>query len=313
MRFGASIWPWKWDPPYADAIRRIGRAGFRAVELIAWDEESADSYYTPAEVRRLRDVLDSEGMLLSQYVVKTAALSSPDPAARAHAVDVFRRGVDKTVELGGGIVNTVVHYPFALDMPALSDRPHVQTFGRRLPAGLDWQRNWNDYVAALSACADAAEDAGIRYSLEPHPFRYGASTEGLLRILEAVDSPALGVNLDPSHLFAVGDLPNVAVQRLGKRVFHCHLSDNDGETNAHWRPGMGKIDWLDLLTALFEVGFDGVLSLEFEDVPGVSRGVAHTQGAYKPRVEAGPEFEAEYRTALASLTALATTAGFAID
>ncbi len=313
MRFGASIWPWKWDPPYADAIARIGRAGFRAVELIAWDDETFEAYYTPAEVARLRRVLDDEGMLLSQFVVKTAELSSADPAERAKAIETFRRGVDTAVELGTGIINTVVHYPFAIEMPALTDRPHMQTFGKRLPAGLDWQRNWEDYVAALAQCASLAEDAGIRYSLEPHPFRYGASTEGLLRILDAVDSPALGVNLDPSHLFAVGDLPNVAVQRLGSRVFHCHFSDNDGETNAHWRPGMGKIAWLDLLTALVEVGFDGVISLEFEDVPGVSRGVAHTQGAYKPRVEAGPEFEAEYRTALASLTALATTAGFTID
>ncbi|KRC51903.1 hypothetical protein ASE16_02195 [Leifsonia sp. Root227] len=313
MRFGASIWPWKWDPPYAEAIRRIGRAGFRAVELIAWDDEAFDEYYTPGEVRRLRGVLDGEGMQLSQFVVKTAELTSPEYAKRAEAIETFKRGVETAVDLGTGIINTVVHYPFAIEMPALTDRPHVQTFGKRLPDGLDWQRNWDEYIAGLRACAAIAEDAGIRYSLEPHPFRYGATTDGLLRVLDAVDSPALGVNLDPSHLFAVGDLPNIAVQRLGNRVFHCHFSDNDGETNAHWRPGMGKIAWPDLLTALVEVGFDGVISLEFEDVPGVSRGVAHTQGAYKPRVEAGPDFEAEYRIALANLTELAISAGLAID
>ena len=35
MQFGASIWPFQWEPPYEEALRRIARLGFRAVELIA--------------------------------------------------------------------------------------------------------------------------------------------------------------------------------------------------------------------------------------------------------------------------------------
>ncbi|MCU1477705.1 MAG: Sugar phosphate isomerase/epimerase [Subtercola sp.] len=313
MRFGASIWPWKWDEPYDGAIRRIGRAGFRAVELIAWDDASFTDYYTDSTVRNLRAILDGEGMELSQFVVKTPDLSSGDPAKRAHSVDLFKRGVEKTVALGSPIINTVVHYPFNLDFPALMDRPHMQTFSRQLPTGLDWERNWHDYIAALSECASAAEDAGIRYSLEPHPFRYGANTEGLLRILEAVDSPALGVNFDPSHTFAVGDFPNVTAYRLGDRVFHCHFSDNDGETNVHWRPGMGKIDWRELMQAFADTGFDGVISLEFEDIPGVSRGTRDDHGAYKGNVEATAGFETEYRTALTYLTGLAIDAGLTVE
>ena len=55
-----------------------------------------------------------------------------------------------------------------------------------------------------------------------------------------------------------------------------HVSDNDGVTNVHWRPGMGKIDWVALFQALKDVGYDGVISLELEDVPGVSRGPTST-------------------------------------
>ena len=87
------------------------------------------------------------------------------------------------------------------------------------------------------------EDAGLRYAMEPHPYRYVANADGMLRLIDHVPSPALGINYDPSHTFPCGDLPNVAVYRLGDRVFHCHFSDNDALTNAHWRPGMGKIVW----------------------------------------------------------------------
>jgi sugar phosphate isomerase/epimerase len=72
---------------------------------------------------------------------------------------------------------------------------------------------------------------------------------------------------------------------LGPRVFHCHFSDNDAVTNAHWRPGRGKIDWRAVLMALRDVGFDGTISIELEDVPGVAA----------PRHESTSALDEEYR------------------
>ena len=84
-------------------------------------------------------------------------------------------------------------------------------------------------------------------------------------------------------------------------------------TNVHWRPGMGKIDWEKVLIALKETGFDGVISLEFEDVPGVSRGVRDVPGVYKGNAVATSEFEKEYRLGLAFLTDLATSVGMKVE
>jgi sugar phosphate isomerase/epimerase len=313
VRFGAATWPWKWDGPYDRAVARIGDAGFRATELCAWDDNALENYYTSATLKQLRSILNDKGMVLSQFVVKTPNLSSADPGLRKASVETFKVGVEKGVELGAQIINTVVHYPFALEMPRITDRPLVQMFTADVPSGLDWDQNWEDYVAGLSECAQYCESAGIRYSLEPHPFRYGSTTEGMLRILGAVGSPALGVNWDPSHLFPSGDIPHVSIYRLGSKVLHCHFSDNDGVTNVHWRPGMGKIDWEKVMLALKETGFDGVISLEFEDVPGVSRGVRDVPGVYKANPEATSEFEKEYRLGLAFLTDLANSVGMRVE
>src|SRR5215212_951056 len=54
MKFGASIWPFQWDPPYEDGISRIASLGFEAVELIGWDRENLHDYYTPKKVKELR-------------------------------------------------------------------------------------------------------------------------------------------------------------------------------------------------------------------------------------------------------------------
>jgi sugar phosphate isomerase/epimerase len=115
----------------------------------------------------------------------------------------------------------------------------------------------------------------------------------MLRLIDHVGSPALGMNFDPSHLFPCGEIPHVVIYELGARVFHCHFSDNDAVTNVHWRPGEGKIDWRAVLRALRETGFDGTISIELEDVPGVSRGAAAVHGAYGPATSAGDVFDRE--------------------
>ena len=293
MKFGASIWPFKWDTPYDDAIRRIAGLGFKAIELIAWNRQVLDEYYTPQTIKHLRSIIEGEGLVLSEFVSTPEGMASPEKRVRDQAVEHFRRLVEVGVELGTQIVNSVSHYPFEIEFPHLTALPLVQKFQVDIPAGLDWGQNWRDYVDALRRCVRLCEDAGVKYALEPHPHRYMSNAASMLRLLDHIPSEAFGMNLDPSHLFPCGEIPHVVIYQLGKRIFHCHFSDNDGLTNVHWRPGKGKIDWEAVMKALKDVGFSGVVSIELEDVPGVSRGVAHTQGAYGATVFAGDAFDRE--------------------
>jgi len=285
MRFGAPVWPFQWEPPYGDAIRRIAASGFTAVELIAWNRETLDSYYTRAEIGKLKSVLDGEGIALSQFVSTPLGLSHPDASQREAAIGHFRHAIEVGVALGSPIINSVSAWPFALrqgsDFPRIVTKPLVQSFGAQIPSGLDWERNYRDYVDAVRRCAGACADAGVVYTIEAHPFAYVANTAGALRLIEHVGSYALAINFDPSHTFPVGDFPNVSIYQLGRRVRHIHASDNDGVTNVHWRPGRGKIDWTAMFQALKDVGYDGVVSIELEDVPGVSRGPSGDPGVYR--------------------------------
>ena len=271
MKFGASVWPFKWEAPYEDTIVRIAKLGFRAVELIAWDRKVLDEYYTPGKIKELKDIIASEGMELSQFVSTPSLMASPVVRERKEALEHFKKLVEVGSELGAKIVNSVAPYPFSMDFPPITERPLVQEQIIDIPGNLDWSKNWEDYIEALRECASICEDAGIRYSLEPHPYRYVSNADSMLRILSEVESPAMGINFDPSHLFPCGEIPQVVIYRLGKNIIHAHLSDNDGLTNAHWRPGKGKMDWQGILKAFKDVGYSGVLSLELEDVPGVSR------------------------------------------
>jgi sugar phosphate isomerase/epimerase len=295
MKFGASSWPFQWDPPYEDTIRRVAGLGFKAIELIAWNKEFLADVYTAPKIAELKKVLAGEGIALSQFVMTPHDLASPDASKRKEAVEMFRRAVDVGVALGSPIINSVACWPFAnaRAFPRITTKPLVQTFAAAFPGDLNWDQNYKDYVEALHTCGEICRDAKVWYTLEPHPFSYMANALGALRLLEHADSSAIGINFDPSHTFPIGDFPNVSVYQLGKHIKHVHASDNDGVTNVHWRPGMGKIDWKQFLQALKDVGYDGVISIELEDVPGVSRGAnLEAPGLYRNKT-ATDEFVAE--------------------
>lgn len=288
MKFGASSWPFQWDPPYEDVIKRISDLGFKAIELIAWNDDFLKGYYSSAKVKELKKIIIGEGLELSQFVFSPFDLSHPDKEKRGAAIESFKKASEVGYELGSKIINSVSAWPFGMrfgkEFPWHTHKPLVQMFTAPMPKGLDWDRNYKAYVEAVRQCAEHCSTYGLLYSIEPHPYAYAANTSGMLRLFEHVGSDALCINFDPSHLFPVGDFPNVSVYQLGSRIKHLHVSDNDAVTNVHWRPGQGKIDWKEMFVALKEIKYDGVISIELEDVPGVSRGGENVPGVYRNAV-----------------------------
>jgi sugar phosphate isomerase/epimerase len=289
MYFGSPVWPFQWHPPYDQVVRRLAGLGCRGVELIAWTPQVLHDYYTPRRIRDLRDLIGGAGVRLTNFHHNPEFLSSPDASVRAQAGDDFARAIEVAAALGSPTVTMVTPYPFSRPVPRLLSRPTLQEWQAPVERGLNWTQNYDDYVRALAACCTRAAQAGLRVALEPHPYRWMHSAQSMLRLVERTGATNLGLNLDPSHLFPSGDIPHYTVYLLGSRVYHTHFSDNDGQSNAHWRPGKGKVDWTALLRALADVGYDDVISLELEDVPGVAT----------KEQQSTPELDREMRIAMA--------------
>jgi len=121
---------------------------------------------------------------------------------------------------------------------------------------------------ALAACslkelADMAESEGLRLAAEvmaPPCVPY--DSEGMVELLDAVGRPeVVGACLDMNHVNLTED-PADAVRRLGRRMIHVHVSDNDGAAERHWVPYEGVIDWPTVMQAISEVCYEGALSFE---------------------------------------------------
>ena len=153
---------------------------------------------------------------------------------------------------------------------------------------LEWQWNevlipyWKELVAF-------ARKKGIRrLCLELHGGQNVYNVATLQRLRDACGE-AVGVNFDPSHLMWMGADPLAAIEALGEAIFHVHAKDTRVDprnaainSRLETRPsvqaaerswnyvtlgyGHGEDFWRAFCLALRRVGYDGVLSIEHEDM-----------------------------------------------
>ncbi|MCR4282119.1 MAG: sugar phosphate isomerase/epimerase [Bauldia sp.] len=141
---------------------------------------------------------------------------------------------------------------------------------------------WRELVAF-------ARKKGIRHlCLELHGGQNVYNVATLMR-LRAACGAAVGVNFDPSHLMWMGADPIAAIEALGPAIFHVHAKDTRIDprnvalnSRLETRPsvqarerswnyvtlgyGHGEDFWRAFCLALRRVGYDGVLSIEHEDM-----------------------------------------------
>lgn len=58
--------------------------------------------------------------------------------------------------------------------------------------------------------------------------------------------------------------PGDIIRTLGNKISVLHIHDNDGVLDQHKMPMSGTVDWNDVLSALEEVGYNGVYNMELD-------------------------------------------------
>ena len=137
---------------------------------------------------------------------------------------------------------------------------------------------WNPILDVFGEC-------GVKFALEVHPTEIAFDIYTAERALEAVGNrPEFGFNFDPSHLHWQGVDPVEFIRRFPNRIYHCHIKDaittldgrsgilashlNFGDHRRGWdfrSPGRGAVNFEEIIRALNDIGYDGPLSIEWED------------------------------------------------
>jgi sugar phosphate isomerase/epimerase len=121
------------------------------------------------------------------------------------------------------------------------------------------------HVEAVSRLCQEAAEVGMNIVLEHTPFGGSEQLENLVEIMERV--PPLGFHLDSGHAkLEVGkDCWDEYLDKLGPRLLHVHLSENDGTADQHLPLGSAPrstTDWPQHVKKLKATGYDGTITLE---------------------------------------------------
>ena len=132
-----------------------------------------------------------------------------------------------------------------------------------------WGHKHEDACRVLDAVCKYALGRNVEIALENDDDL--KTMDFLLGLIDAVDMPNLGINVDTGHA-NLGDLgAGRAIRMAGSKLFTTHLQDNFGKVDDHMPPGMGYIDWEDVFNAFKEIEYKRTFMLELTDAPPSSR------------------------------------------
>jgi len=132
---------------------------------------------------------------------------------------------------------------------------------------------------------DVFDECGVKFALEVHPTEIAFDIITARRALEAVDDrQAFGFNFDPSHLLWQMVDPVFFLREFPERIYHVHMKDaalqldgktgilashlNFGHPDRGWdfrSLGHGDVNFEEIIRTLNHLGYDGPLSVEWED------------------------------------------------
>lgn len=291
------------DLKLADMARKGAEFGYQGLELACWgdhfevDKALSDDGYCAAR----RDLLESHDLqvhAISTHLVGQAVLDNIDARHRAilpasvwgdgkpegvnaRAAEELKRTARAAQRLGVGVVNgftgsSIWHllYSFPPVPQEMIDD------GYKLLA-----KRFNPILDVFGEC-------GVRFALEVHPTEIAFDLYSAQRTLEALGHrEEFGFNFDPSHLLWQGVDPVEFIRAFPDRIYHVHIKDaivtlngrtgilashlNFGDPRRGWdfrSPGRGGVNFEEIIRALNAIGYDGPLSVEWEDI-GMDRDV----------------------------------------
>ncbi len=174
------------------------------------------------------------------------------------------------VDVVNGFTGSAI-WPMLYSFPPASDAMIDDGFAQ-------FAERWNPIL-------DVFDECGVRFALEVHPTEIAFDIYSAQRALEAIGHrESFGFNFDPSHLIWQGVDPVEFIRAFPDRIYHVHVKDalvtlngrsgilsshlNFGDPRRGWdfrSPGRGGVNFEEIIRALNVIGYQGPLSVEWED------------------------------------------------
>lgn len=243
ITFSCHTWAFT-DLTLTEALGTTARLGFRCVDIgsgphLNAPRAAADPLRAAAEIR---GDLALFNLTLSDLYLLLPRISLADDEKRQKEIDLYR---------------ALMPFAKALGTPGITLSPGLVHAADDIDAR-------DRTVAALREMVRLGTDAGLRVSVEPHADSMAQTPDEALRLLKEV--PGLALTLDWAQMVAQG-IAEADIRTLLPHARHLHIRQA-----AKGKPQTpvegGKIDIVRVLDALHDVGYKGVVCVEYMTAPG---------------------------------------------
>jgi sugar phosphate isomerase/epimerase len=282
------------DMPFATLCEKLHAWGYDGPEIACWGDhlEARKAASDPKYVEAKKEVLAHNGLrvfavgahLPGQCVgdLWDPRLDAFAPAecrgnperTRAWAIqemkDIARAAANLGCKVVTGFVGSAV-WRYFYSFPPTTEKMIDDAF--------------KQVVDLWSPILDEFDRCGVKFALEVHPAEIAFDFVTARRLLEEFKyRPTLGFNFDPSHLQWQGMKPHLFIRDFGDRILHVHMKDcavtldgrsgllgshlTFGDNRRGWNfrsLGHGDVDFENIIRELNAAGYQGPLSVEWED------------------------------------------------
>lgn len=286
------------DLPLAELAPRAREMGFDGLELACWGDHldvargARDAEYCAAQKKLLEDnglqLFAISNHLAGQAVcdriderhkaiLPEHVWGDGDPAGvNERAAEAMKNTARTAANLGLKVVN---------GFTGSAIWPYLYSFPPVDPQTID--RGYEEFAARWNPILDVFDEVGVKFALEVHPTEIAFDIVTAERALNALNRrETFGFNYDPSHLGYQGVAYVNFIREFSDRIYHVHMKDvywsvgemqrsgvfgghlAFGDYRRYWdfrSLGRGNINFEEIIRALNSIGYDGPLSIEWED------------------------------------------------
>jgi len=234
-----------------EAVEKIGRLGFRGVEIMCDRPHLYPPDFDEENLTRLKTLIDAQGLIVNNlnsftlFAVGDTYLPSwiePQEERREMRIEHTLQCLKVADFFGCKNISVPPGGP-------------VGEISRKKAMALFHQ--------GLEMVAPLAQELDIMILVEPEPDLLMENTRDFKEFIVDVRSPAIGVNFDIGHFFCAGEDPSGAFEELFEWIGHVHLEDiASSREHNHLILGHGAIQFPEIFETMLRLEYQGNVSLE---------------------------------------------------
>lgn len=282
------------DLPLDELCALAEKMGYDGLEIACWgsnldlDRALEDDGYIPW----VQETLKKHNLIckaLATHIIGQCVGDAPDPrlnnfapAALADQPDAIRQwGIDTMKK--AAVVANKMGIKIITGFTGSPIWRYLYSFPQTTEEMIE--DGYNKIVELWTPILNEFKKNDVKFALEVHPGEIAFDYYSTKRLLEKfADRLEFGINFDPSHLIWQGIKPHLFLSDFRDRIYHVHMKDaavtldgrsgllgshiDFGDLRRGWNfrsLGHGDVNFEEIIRVLNDMGYDGPLSVEWED------------------------------------------------